>query len=54
MPARAAALADILDEMLRLQDEGLWIADMRTIAAHVERLELPAVHHDQPVIPPGW
>lgn len=53
-PARAAALADILDEMLRLQDEGLWIADMRTIAAHVERLELPAVHHDQPVIPPGW
>jgi peptidoglycan/xylan/chitin deacetylase (PgdA/CDA1 family) len=53
-PSRAAALADLLDEMVGMQDKGLWIADLQSIAAHVERLELPAVHNRPQEVPPGW
>ena len=53
-PSRAAALAELLDEMLTLRDAGLWIADVRTIAAHIEKLELPGVHHSPPEVPAGW
>jgi peptidoglycan-N-acetylglucosamine deacetylase len=53
-PSRAAALAEVLDRMLALRDQGLWLATLGEIAAHVEALDLPAVHHDRPEVPRDW
>jgi peptidoglycan/xylan/chitin deacetylase (PgdA/CDA1 family) len=53
-PSRAAALAELLDEILVLRDNGLWVTTLEAIAAHVATLDLPGVFHDQPIVPAGW
>ena len=53
-PSRAAALETVLDEMLALREQGLWIVTLEEIARHVVTLALPPVRHDPPIIPEGW
>jgi peptidoglycan/xylan/chitin deacetylase (PgdA/CDA1 family) len=47
-PSRAAALDELLDRIERI--EGLWVATLGEIAAHVEGLDLPPILHEAPVI----
>lgn len=53
-PSRAAALAGVLDGLLRTRDQGLWIATLGEIASHVESLDLAPVVHDRPHLPERW
>ena len=53
-PARAHAVARLLDEMLALRDAGLWLATLGEIAEHVAGLPLAPVHHTPPVVPEAW
>ena len=53
-PSRAAAVAEYLDELVRLRDDGVWVATLEAIASHVATLELPGIVNDQPIIPDGW
>ncbi|MFI5261146.1 MAG: polysaccharide deacetylase [Candidatus Limnocylindrales bacterium] len=53
-PSRASALAVFLDELLAARDTGIWLAPLDEIAAHVATLDLPAVYHEQPIVPEGW
>jgi peptidoglycan/xylan/chitin deacetylase (PgdA/CDA1 family) len=46
-PSRAAALDALLDRVERI--DGLWVATLGEIAAHVARLGLPPVLHEMPV-----
>ena len=53
-PSRAAALDRLLERMQAI--DGLWIATLGEIAAHVETLDLPPVRHTPPPLdagPPG-
>ncbi len=47
--SRAAALERLIEHAQAI--EGLWIASLEEIAAHVETLGLEAVHHERPVLP---
>jgi peptidoglycan-N-acetylglucosamine deacetylase len=47
-PSRAAALDELLERMERI--DGLWVATLGEIAAHVEGLDLPPILHEAPVI----
>jgi peptidoglycan/xylan/chitin deacetylase (PgdA/CDA1 family) len=47
-PSRAAALDQLLGQMERI--DGLWVATLGEIAAHVAGLDLPPVLHERPVI----
>ena len=47
--SRAAALERLIEHAQAV--EGLWVASLAEIAAHVETLGLEAVHHERPVLP---
>ena len=47
-PSRAAALDELLERMERI--DGLWVATLGEIAAHVEGLDLPPILHEAPVV----